>query len=143
MMIGEVFLPSFGALGIGGIIAFVIGGLMLIDTGIPAYDLSIPFLIGLAIVAAMFIILTGLMARKAHQRAVVSGREGMLGRKGVVTTIASNTVYAEVDGESWRVRADQHLSPGDEVEVVSMDGLTLQVVLRPSGAMKLEPTEGF
>ncbi|TEA72334.1 nodulation protein NfeD [Allopusillimonas ginsengisoli] len=142
MMIGEVFLPSFGALGIGGIIAFVFGGLMLMDTGIPAYDLSIPFLIGLAIVTAMFIILTGLMARRAHQQAVVSGREGMLGRKGVVTSIANNTVYAEVDGESWRVRADQRLSPGDEVEVVSMDGLTLQVVLRPSSAMKREPTEG-
>src|SRR3546814_9521164 len=79
MMIGEAFLPSFGVLGVGGIIAFVLGGLFLTDTGIPGFDLSIPFLIGLAVVSAGLIMAIGVLAARVHKRKVVSGREDMLG----------------------------------------------------------------
>ncbi len=143
MMIGEVFLPSFGALGIGGIVAFVFGGMMLTNTGIPAYDLSIPFLAGVAVAAALLIMLTGVMATRAHKRAVVSGREGMNGRIGVVTSVTQGTVYAEISGESWRVRADRQLAPGDTVQVLGMDGLTLQVALLSTSTMDRESTRGF
>lgn len=128
MMIAEAFLPSFGVLGIGGVIAFVLGGLFLSDTGIPGYDLSVPFLVGFGIVAALIIFLTATLAARAYRHAVVSGREDMPGLPGVVTSISGGTVYAEVRGESWKVQSNDALVPGDAIRVVAMHGLTLDVV---------------
>src|SRR5690606_30627107 len=93
MMIAEVFLPSFGVLGVGGIVAFVLGGLFLSDTGIPGFDLSVPFLIGLAAASAILLALIGGVAARAHRRAVVSGREEMLGLPGTVTTVSNGLAY--------------------------------------------------
>src|SRR5690606_19005397 len=50
LMLAEAFVPSFGVLGIGGIVAFILGGLFLSDTGLPGYDLTLPFLGGIAAV---------------------------------------------------------------------------------------------
>ncbi|RTZ48168.1 nodulation protein NfeD [Candidimonas sp. SYP-B2681] len=127
MMIAEAFLPSFGMLGIGGVIAFILGGLFLTDTGIPQFDLSIPFLIGFAISSALLIMLIGTVAARAHKHKVVSGREEMLGMDGVVSSVVDGMIYAEMHGESWRVRCNEPLSPGDRIRVVAMDGLILQV----------------
>ncbi|MGB3288883.1 MAG: nodulation protein NfeD [Burkholderiaceae bacterium] len=138
MMIAEAFLPSFGALGIGGVIAFVLGGLFLTDTGIPGFDLSLPFLIGIAVASAILIVTIGALAARAHRRAVVSGREEMPGLPGVVTSVANGMAYAEVKGESWRVLCKEPLSPGDAIQVVSLDGLVLQVIrIHASGAAVL------
>jgi membrane-bound serine protease (ClpP class) len=138
MMIAEAFLPSFGVLGLGGIVAFVLGGLFLTDTGIPEFDLSIPFLIGLAVVSIALILLMGTMAAKAHRRAVVSGREEMLAMEGTVTSVAGGVAYAEVRGESWQVRSKEPLAPGDRIRVTALDGLVLQVVkLNIHGMSKL------
>jgi membrane-bound serine protease (ClpP class) len=128
MMIAEVFLPSFGVIGLGGIVAFVLGGLFLTDTGIPEFDLSIPFLIGVAVASVALLLLMGTMAAKAHRRAVVSGREEMLGLEGTVTSVAGGSAYAEVRGERWQVRSKEPLAPGDRIRVSSMDGLVLHVV---------------
>lgn len=127
MMIAEAFLPSFGVLGVGGIIAFVLGGLFLTDTGIAEFDLSIPFLIGFAIVSAALIMLIGTMAARSRNLKVVSGKEEMLGMEGVVSSVADSMIYADVHGERWRVRCNEPLLPGDRIRVVAMDGLTLQV----------------
>lgn len=127
MMISEAFLPSFGILGIGGIIAFILGGLFLTDTGIPEFDLSVPFVVGLAIASALLIMLVATMAARSHKMKIVSGREEMLGMVGVVSAIKDGMVYADVHGESWRVRCNEPLAPGDRIRVVAMDGLVLQV----------------
>lgn len=134
MMIGEAFLPSFGVLGVGGIIAFVLGGLFLTDTGIAEFDLSIPFLIGVAIASAAIIMLIGTMAARSRNLKVVSGKEEMLGMEGVVASVVEGLVYADVRGESWRVRCNEPLLPGDRVRVVAMDGLILQVTRAGQGA---------
>lgn len=128
MMIGEAFLPSFGVLGVGGIIAFVLGGLFLTDTGIPGFDLSVPFLIGLAVVSAGLLMAIGVLAARVHKRKVINGLEDMLGAVGMVTSTKGGMIYADVRGESWRVSCSEALSLGDKVKVVAMDGLVLQVV---------------
>src|SRR3546814_6907622 len=124
----DLFLPSFGVLCVGGIIAFLLGGLFLTDTGIPGFDLSIPFLIGLAVVSAGLIMAIGVLAARVHKRKVVSGREDMLGVVGMVTSTKGGMVYADVRGDSWRVSCSETLSPGDKGKEVAMDGLVLQVV---------------
>lgn len=127
MMIAEAFLPSFGVLGVGGIVAFVLGGLLLMDTGIPGYDLTLPFLAGVALVSFGMIIATGWLAARVRRHRVVSGKEQMPGLPGVVTAAGGGTIYAEVRGENWRVVCDQPLQVGDRIRVLSMNGLLLTV----------------
>ena len=65
LMIAEVFLPSFGALGVGGIIAFVLGGLFLIDSEVPGFGIPLPFLFGTALVSAGLIFAVGTVALRS------------------------------------------------------------------------------
>ncbi len=136
MMIAEVFLPSFGALGIGGIIAFVLGGLMLTNTGIQAYDLSLPFVVGVAVSSAALIFIAGGFALRSRRRAVVTGKEQMVGSEGVVTFLSNGTQYADIRGESWQVHGDRPFAVGERVRVKAINGLVLQVVSVDSTAIR-------
>jgi membrane-bound serine protease (ClpP class) len=129
LMISEVFLPSFGALGVGGIIAFVVGGLMMFDAEDPSFgfDVSWPFVVGLAITSAAAIAAFGAFAVKARHRPVVSGREDMVGALGTVESSQGNDGWAQVQGERWRVVSPVPLAPGDRVRVTGIRGLTLAV----------------
>jgi membrane-bound serine protease (ClpP class) len=127
LMISEIFLPSFGALGIGGFIAFVVGGLMLFDADQPIIDVGLPFVFGLAVTSAAAIAAFGVFALKSRRRPVVSGREEMVGAPGIVTTIDDANTWAEVHGERWRVHSSVPLAVGDRVRVTGIDGLTLEV----------------
>lgn len=133
LMIAEAFLPSFGIVGAGGVVAFILGGLFLTDTGVPGYDLSIPFLIAVALCSVAFLVLVGTMATRAHRRPVVSGREDMLGKEGVVASVGQDSVYADIQGESWRVHSAARLATGDHVRVIALNGLTLTVERVQSG----------
>ena len=127
LMVAEAFLPSLGIVGAGGVVAFILGGLFLTDTGVPGYDLSLPFLAGVALCSAAFLIIVGTVAARAHKRPVVSGREDMIGKEGVVSSAGHDAVYADIQGESWLVRHSGGLAPGDRVRVTGMEGLTLLV----------------
>lgn len=127
LMISELFLPSFGALGVGGFIAFVVGGLMLFDADHPIIDIGWPFVLGLAIASAAAIAAFGAFALKARRRPIVSGREELLGAAGIVTVIDEGAAWAEIHGERWRVRSTAPLVVGERVRVTGIDGLTLEV----------------
>lgn len=128
LMIAEVFMPSFGVLGLGGVVAFVLGGLFVTDTGIPGFDLSLPFLIGVGVSSALLVVLAGTLATRAYKGTVVTGNEAMLGNQGVVTQRIYGATYAHIRGEQWRIVADSPLKPGDRVQVIAVHGLTLTVV---------------
>ena len=127
LMLAEAFLPSFGALGVGGIVAFVVGGLFLMDTEAPGFGIPLPFLVGLAISSALVIGAVGSFAARARRRPVVSGCEQMAGMIATVTTVTPDGAWALVQGESWRVHSDSRLAPGDRVRITALDGLTLHV----------------
>jgi membrane-bound serine protease (ClpP class) len=127
-MIGEAFLPSFGVLGIGGLIAFVIGSIMLIDTEVPGY--GIPWeLIGIfTAISAAFLAIVLSMAFRARKRPVVSGAEEMVGALGEMLEDApGGEGLARVHSEIWRVRAAQPLRRGQRVRVTAMKDLVLDV----------------
>ena len=126
-MIGEVFVPSFGALGIGGVIAFVIGSIMLLDTGVPGYGVSIPLIGAFALLSAAFFMLVIAMVVKARRRPVVTGREELLGAIGEVTESRGRAGRVRLHSESWAARSHCPLQPGQRVRVVDMEGLTLVV----------------
>jgi membrane-bound serine protease (ClpP class) len=126
-MIAEVFFPSFGSLGIGGLIAFIVGAIFLMDTEIPGYGIPLPLIAGIAVATAAFVILVGGMAAKARARPVVSGREELVGAGGEVIEAAGEEAWARVHGETWRVRSRERLAPGSRVRVTGVDGLVLEV----------------
>jgi len=128
LMILEVFLPTFGAVGAGGVAAFILGGLFLTDTGIPGFDLSLPFLAGLGTSSLVLLLFAGTIARRAHKRPITTGMEEMLGQQGNVVSVSDKgESYALVRGENWRVQCQDALTPGDRVRVLAVDGLVLRV----------------
>ena len=123
-MIAEAFVPSFGALGLGGVAAFVAGSLLLWDETGPGYDIPIGLIVGFALASAVVLIgLATLFVRQRH-RSAVSGVETLLGAVG---TVMANDDRAWIRGESWRVRADRPLRQGDRVQVAGREGLLLFV----------------
>lgn len=125
-IIGEAFLPSFGALGIGGVIAFVIGSIMLIRTDVAAYGIPWELIAGIAGMTVLFFLGVLRMAFRARRRRVVSGAEGMVGLHGVVV-MRDGRPWAKVAGELWQIANLEGLSEGQVIIVVALEGLTLRV----------------
>jgi membrane-bound serine protease (ClpP class) len=130
-MVGELFFPAYGSLGIGGAIAFVIGSVILIDTDIPGYGVPVSLALGIAAASAAFLFLVIGMALKARRRPVVSGHEELIGSAGEVIEDCEGEGWARVHGENWRIRSAAPLKAGERVRVVAMRGLLLEVVSVP------------
>lgn len=138
LMVAEVFVSSFGVLGVGGAIAFLVGALLLVDTDVPAFQVSRPLVVLLGATSAAFFLVVVRMAVKARRRAAVSGREGLVGSRGrALEDWAGAKGSVRVQGERWRAISDAALAPGDEVIIVDVEDLTLTV--RPTEARKEPP----
>jgi membrane-bound serine protease (ClpP class) len=127
LMAAEVLSPSFGALGVGGVVAFIAGGILLFDRGVPGLGVPLPLILGLALSSMVFIVLAGGMALRARRAPVVSGTGMLIGQRGPVLQSHGDVAWAEIAGERWRVRADTPLTAGRMVRVLAVDGLTLRV----------------
>jgi len=126
-MAAELFVTSYGALGIGGTIAFVIGSILLIDTDMPGYDIPW-FLIGaLAVLSLVFFAFVIGLAMRSRKQPVVSGREEMIGAIGEVVEQRGGDFWARVHSELWRVNSVTPLEMNQRVRVVGIDGLNLTV----------------
>ena len=126
-LIAEVFFPSYGSLGVGGIIAFVIGAVMLIDTDVPGFGVPYWLIGALALVSAAFILLVGGLALKSHRRPIVTGSEELIGSVGVTLEDVQKEGWARVRSEQWRVQSEVPLKRGQNVRVTGRDGLVLTV----------------
>ena len=133
LVVAETFVPSFGALGVGGIAAFVIGSIILLDTKAPGFGVSWVLIGTIAATAAGLILITGLLMARSHRRAVVSGPEEMIGSRGTVIDWSDGNGRIRVHGEMWQARAANPLQPGTAVRVTEMDGLTLVVEPQTNG----------
>ena len=126
-MVAEVFFPAYGSLGIGGVVAFAFGAVMLIDTDVPGFGIP-PALIGaLVIVSALFILLVAGIAVKARKRPVITGDEGLIGSVGVALEDVESEGWARVHSEQWRVRSAVPLKRGQPVRITARNGLVLAV----------------
>ena len=127
-MIAEAFLPAYGSLGIGGVIAFVLGSIMLIqETDLPGFEIPIALIAGVAAASAGFLIFVLGMLMKSRRRAVVSGREEMIGARGEALADFEREGWARVHGEQWKVRASGAVTRGQKLRVTGMHGLVLDV----------------
>ena len=126
-MLSEAIVPSFGALGFGGVIAFVIGSIILFDREGTGYAVSLPLILALSISTAGFFLLVIGAAIKARKRPVVSGQEEMLHAKGEALEDFAGKGRIRIHGEVWSAESAVPLTRGDKVQVVAIDGLVLHV----------------
>ncbi len=130
LLISEMFVPSFGTLGVGGIVAFVLGSLLLFDT--PESDLTVDPNIVYAAAAtfAGFSLLISFLVVRTHRRKPSLGAEGLIGEVGEVRQRISreeHTGKVLVHGEYWNATADVPIEVQARVEVTKVDGLRLTV----------------
>jgi membrane-bound serine protease (ClpP class) len=131
LLAAEAFVPSFGALGIGGLVAFVIGAVMLVDRDVPGMRVAWPVVGGaaLAIGALMTGVLT--LVARSRQRPVTTGAGEILAAEGRIADWQGHHGTVRVHGILWQARSTAALVPGQPVRVTGIDGLTLVVEAIP------------
>lgn len=134
LFIAELQVVSHGVLTAGGIIAMLLGSLMLIDSPAPFLQISLSAIIGVTAATTGFFVLVIGAAIRAHRRQPVTGHEGLIGQIGVVKTPLRPEGQIFVRGELWKATSEEPVKPGGQVEVTGISGLTLKVKkLSPGG----------
>ena len=119
----ETQVPSFGMLSVGGLVAFVLGSMMLFEDIGVSLSLMMPTIL---LVGAFFVVVAGL-AFRAQRARPSSGKEGLLGEKGFARDTIDPEGLVFVHGEHWKAQSEERIEPGERVEVVGMEGLVLKV----------------
>ncbi len=128
LFIVDVFAPTHGVLTAGGVLAFLVGALMLFDRSDPYFTLSLAYIIPATIVTAMFFMFVVGQGRRAQRIPVKAGVETMIGQRvNALTRIDATGGKIFVEGEYWNAVSDSPVEPGTPVQIVSIDGLTLTV----------------
>jgi len=127
LLIGEAFAPSFGILGIGGIISLALGSFFLFDT--EGSDLIIDRSIIFTAVATLgtFVLAISYLVFRSQKSKPTLGIEGLVGEIGEVRGKLSPTGKVFVHGEYWNARADGEIDVGETVKVLGYDGMCLKV----------------
>ena len=127
MIIAEFFFPTYGSLGIGGVIAFVVGSLILFDTDVPGLGVGRPLIAAIATVGALMVAFIVYMATRAMRHPVTTGTQGMIGASAEVVADFTGKGKVRYGGELWNARSDRPLRAGDAARIVKVEGLTLWV----------------
>ncbi|QOR39787.1 nodulation protein NfeD [Billgrantia diversa] len=130
LIVGEALMPSFGILGMGGIVAFVIGSVMLMDSDQLA--VSLPLIGGIALLAAGIMLWVVVRFVGLRRRPARTGQEQLVGSQAIALEDFQHEGHVRLRGERWNARSSAALKRGQEVRVVAVEGLTLEV----------EPAEG-
>ncbi|HET9245100.1 MAG TPA: nodulation protein NfeD [Xanthobacteraceae bacterium] len=127
LMVAEAHIGSFGVIGVGGIVAFVIGAIMMFPTGAPGFTLSLSVVGATTVATAALFLLLLTMLLRSRRRPVVTGKEGLLGAEGETVAWDGEEGRVRVNGEIWRARARLSLQPGARIKVINREGLVLVV----------------
>jgi len=126
----EIYISSFGILGAGGIIAFIIGSIMLFHIDDPHYhiDWSLISIMSIFTIAFFFMVIT--LAIRSHRNKVLTGQEGLIGSIGTVIVASNNHIKVLVLGEIWDAQSQETLSVNQEIEVEKLENFHLIVKAR-------------
>ncbi|HEX5132614.1 MAG TPA: NfeD family protein, partial [Candidatus Krumholzibacteria bacterium] len=126
----EVKIASHGALTLGGIVAMIVGSIMLIDSPLPFMRVSLAVIIPSVLFTAAFFLFAVGMGIRAQRRHVTTGSEGLVGAVGHARGDIAGTGSVFVRGEYWNARSEEPIAAGTEIVVERVDGMT--VTVRPS-----------
>ena len=127
LIVAESFVPSFGALGVGGIVAFIFGGIIMFDSGIPGFGISISFLVGFALISGVFLLWMVSYLVKLRRRGAVTGIENIIGGTGTAIDSFAGAGRVWLEGAPWSAFSRVPIEKDQQVVVTAVDGLTLEV----------------
>lgn len=129
LMIAEAFMPSFGMLGIGGVVAFVVGSIMLMDSDVPGYEIALPLIVSVGVASAFLMFAVVGVALRARRQAQVSGQSTLIGQVAeAAEDFEQHRGRVRLHGEWWNARSATPVTRGQAVRVNDVEGLTLLVV---------------
>ncbi len=128
LMTAEAFQPSFGILGLGGVVAFIAGSVILIDTDLPGYGINLGLIAGFAVFTVLFFILALGLVFKARHSPVVSGKEEMIGAVCEALEAFEEQGRVRVHSENWNARTNIPMKKGEKAKVAAIHGLSLDII---------------
>jgi membrane-bound serine protease (ClpP class) len=127
MIIAEFHVPAFGSLGLGGLIAFVVGSIILFDTETPGMAIGVPLIAGVATVGGLVVFAIAFLGARSQRRPVVTGERVMVGQTAEVVENFNDTGQVRYRGELWNAHTASALHIGQQVRIVKVEGLRLWV----------------
>ncbi|MDY0884534.1 nodulation protein NfeD [Dongia soli] len=127
LMIAEAFIGSVGVIGIGGVIAFAVGSLLMFRSSATGFGLSLSVVVAATVVTAGFFLLIVAMLLRSRRRPIVTGREALIGGEGETVAWQGERGRVRVKGEIWQAYARHPLQPGTRIRVIGREGLILTV----------------
>ncbi len=127
LFVAEVKVASYGLLTLGGLVAMILGAMMLVDSPLPEMRVNIWSLAPIILAFAAFTIALVRLVLQAQRRRPQTGKEGLVAQRGEAVSDLDPEGWVVVQGEHWRAWAGDRVSRGEKVEVLSVDGLHLRV----------------
>jgi membrane-bound serine protease (ClpP class) len=127
LFIAEIKVTSYGLLTLGGLVAMILGSLMLFRSPDPALRVSLAWILPSAVVLAGTTLILARLAYRAHRLRPQTGAEGLVGRIAVVRSPLQPVGKVFLEGELWWAESEVPVAVGDQVEVMSVEGLRLRV----------------
>jgi membrane-bound serine protease (ClpP class) len=127
LFVAEVKVASYGLLTLGGLVAMILGAMMLVDSPLPELRVNPWKLVPVILAFAAFAIALVRLVFQAQRRRAQTGAEGLVARRGQADTDLDPEGWVIVQGERWRARAGERIAAGEQVEVLSVEGLLLRV----------------
>jgi membrane-bound serine protease (ClpP class) len=123
----EVKVASYGLLTLGGLVAMILGAMMLVDSPLPELQVNVWRLAPAIVTFAVFVLALLRLVVQAQRKRPVTGAEGLVGARGKVESELRPDGWVLVEGERWRAVAQEPVSAGETVSVEAVEGLLLRV----------------
>ncbi|NPA16317.1 NfeD family protein [Persephonella sp.] len=123
----ELITPTFGALAVSGVIALLIGSIILVDPSSPYGDIPMKVIIPVVAFSAVFFLSIAYLGLKAQRKKTQTGKEGMIGKRGIAQTDINPKGKVFIEGEIWDAYSEEPIKKDEEVEVLAVEGLKLKV----------------
>ncbi len=127
LFVVEATVPSSGILAMGGVVAMIAGGLLLVDGPIPELRIQLPTVMAVTLPLALITVFLVRLVLVSHRTKAVTGMAGMIGLTGVASTSIDGYGKVMVHGEYWGAHSQTPISQGARIKVMKMDGLNLEV----------------
>ncbi len=127
LMVTELVTPTFGAVGVAGVIAFIVGSIILFDTDVEGFQVSMPLVVTIGAAAGVLFSATIMIALRQRRRPVVSGQEEMVGGLAEALETFDESGKVRTHGEIWFARTQQPVKAGQKLRITNVQGLTLEV----------------